>query len=735
MTSSAAIGLVAGVASADTLAADPATARPPAETNAPARLEADLDPEDVTARGGIVGQATSTVTARDMQERLARSTPEALRYEPGVFIQQSAHGQASAYVRGRTGQQTVLLFDGIRLNNASWRQGPNQYLFTVDPRTIGAIEVFRGGASTRFGSDAIGGAIAMTPLEPQEREAGERGAHPRAFGRYGSADDEWSLRVQNDFTLGSNGSALVGFSTRRVGLLRSGGPVFGDGGAPVLVPAFADDGRTQLGTGFGEVTADGRAVFRFGEDARIVAAAYVHRLFDVPRTDQCPAPYAPRSECLRVDEQFRTLAYVAYEDRLGALANRTRAVFSYQRQHERRTLRRPASAIENTGRDAVDTLGASWEATSEAFRLAPRAALTLKHGAEGYFDTLASRSWLAFTDIDVVRELSRGQYVEGSRYLQSGAFAEATLTRGDVALIAGARLGFVAASAPRDASSGTERVDASWWPTAAHATLRWRPAPEWTLLANVDRSFRAPNLDDLTARQQSGPGFLFENANLRPETTLGAEIGVRFEEGPHRAELWAFRSRTRDAIARSYRELGDCPPSTPACTASWSRYQLVNLLGDSTLDGLEASVQAAPWSWLRVRANVSFAYGDGPNPQPAPVLGGSDYAATVPLSRVPPLNGTIELRMAPTRASYASAGLRWATAQTRLAPTDYSDARIPLGGTPGFVVADVRAGVRIDRSAAVFGAIENVGDVAYRTHGSSINGAGRSLVIGFEFGW
>ena len=85
MTSSAAIGLVAGVASADTLAADPATARPPAETNAPARLEADLDPEDVTARGGIVGQATSTVTARDMQERLARSTPEALRYEPGAF--------------------------------------------------------------------------------------------------------------------------------------------------------------------------------------------------------------------------------------------------------------------------------------------------------------------------------------------------------------------------------------------------------------------------------------------------------------------------------------------------------------------------------------------------------------------------------------------------------------------------------------------------------------------------
>jgi outer membrane receptor for ferrienterochelin and colicin len=90
-------------------------------------------------------RATSTVTRLEMDRRLPRSAPDALRYEPGVFVQQSAHGQGSAFIRGLTGQQTLMLFDGIRLNNSTYRQGPNQYFFTLDSRTIRSIEVQRGG--------------------------------------------------------------------------------------------------------------------------------------------------------------------------------------------------------------------------------------------------------------------------------------------------------------------------------------------------------------------------------------------------------------------------------------------------------------------------------------------------------------------------------------------------------------------------------------------------------------
>src|SRR5688500_8299241 len=66
----------------------------------------------------LEGRATSTVTRADLDERQPRSAPDALRWEPGVYVQQTAAAQGSAYLRGRTGQQTLLLFDGVRLNNS-----------------------------------------------------------------------------------------------------------------------------------------------------------------------------------------------------------------------------------------------------------------------------------------------------------------------------------------------------------------------------------------------------------------------------------------------------------------------------------------------------------------------------------------------------------------------------------------------------------------------------------------
>ena len=84
----------------------------------------------------------------DVRDALPRSAPDALRGVPGVSVQQTSHGQASPYVRGLTGQRVVHLFDGIRLNTGIYRQGPNQYFFTVVSATLERLEVVRGSAST-----------------------------------------------------------------------------------------------------------------------------------------------------------------------------------------------------------------------------------------------------------------------------------------------------------------------------------------------------------------------------------------------------------------------------------------------------------------------------------------------------------------------------------------------------------------------------------------------------------
>ncbi|HMY60108.1 MAG TPA: hypothetical protein PK472_17720, partial [Pseudomonadota bacterium] len=66
---------------------------------------ADDDPFQTHVRAGREDgvsseRAHSAVSRSDIERRQPRSAPDALRYESGVFVQQSAHGQGSAFIRG-----------------------------------------------------------------------------------------------------------------------------------------------------------------------------------------------------------------------------------------------------------------------------------------------------------------------------------------------------------------------------------------------------------------------------------------------------------------------------------------------------------------------------------------------------------------------------------------------------------------------------------------------------------
>lgn len=693
----------------------------------------------------------SVVTQRQMQERLPRSAPDALRYEPGVFVQQTAHSQASPYVRGLTGQQTLMAFDGIRLNNATFRQGPNQYFFTVDSRTIKKLEVVRGSASTRWGSDAIGGALLTTPLDPTLDPRKRWLVKPRAMLATRTADGEIGGRAQLDVGWRGKLGVLAGIGYRNAGQLRTAGaPIAPATGEPWKEPRLAADQRTQIGTGFRELTADARLVWQVAPNHRLTAAYYDYRQFDAPRTDKCPPPEAPDTTCLRYLHQNRTLTYLAWDLAGGeSLAlQRARVSVSYQQQYERTQLLRDnglpdrPGGTESNGRDRVHSLGLRAALGSATLPLGERVNLALDYGGDLWFDRVDSSAWLRFTDITppLRAPLPRGQYLDGAGYVSSGLWLEPTLMLGSrVRLRGGGRAAFVHAQAKGEPESGSVSVDKSWATVVGNAGLVVF-ASEWlTWHLDVDQGFRAPNLDDLTSRQQTGPGFQYENANLEPERSISLDTGFKVRHARVEATAFYWQTFLRNMIGRAPRELEDCPGDEVdpnGCASSRTRFQLVNLDGWAQLRGVDASLRLFIPHGFALSSTLSWAWGEGPNPVPPPEDGTtSNYRRRVPLSRVPPLNGTVELTWYADFGLWLGSALRWATAQTRLAPSDAADPRIPAGGTPGFVVWDLRAGYRLDPHVLVGLVFANVLDSPYRYHGSSVNGAMRSLDLMVEFGF
>ncbi|WP_278069098.1 TonB-dependent receptor plug domain-containing protein [Brevundimonas sanguinis] len=130
-----------------------------------------------------VGASVAVLTQAAIEARQTTAVAELLAQTPGVsYSRNGGVGAAnSLYIRGAEGHHTVVLIDGVKLNDPSSTQGG----FNFGNLLVGdaaRIEVLRGAQSTLWGSQAIGGVVNIVTTEPTEAfqggldaEAGARG--------------------------------------------------------------------------------------------------------------------------------------------------------------------------------------------------------------------------------------------------------------------------------------------------------------------------------------------------------------------------------------------------------------------------------------------------------------------------------------------------------------------------------------------------------------------------------
>src|SRR5688572_8821451 len=116
-----------------------------------------------------------------------------------VFIQKSQLGGGSPMIRGFATNRVLLVFDGVRMNNAIYRSGNLQNIISIDALSTQTAEVIFGPGSLIYGSDAIGGVMDFRTLDARFSNTDKVLIRGSVLGRYSTANNENTAHADLNF--------------------------------------------------------------------------------------------------------------------------------------------------------------------------------------------------------------------------------------------------------------------------------------------------------------------------------------------------------------------------------------------------------------------------------------------------------------------------------------------------------------------------------------------------------
>jgi len=673
-----------------------------------AQAETDRLPDVVVTPMRAVSDAQSvpqqafTVSAESLADDAPRTTPDALKGLPSVMVQKTSYGQGSPFLRGFTGFRTLMLVDGIRLNNSVFRDGPNQYWNTVDPFSIERYEVVLGPASVLYGSDAIGGAVnALSPGVPEW--TGEPSVENVLRYRGATADQSHQARIESAARLSESFGLRAGYTWK----------TFDD------VEGGKDVGEQPF-TGYDETAWDAGAEYLWGSGATLTLGHQQVDQDDAWRTHRTIygiawEGLAKGDDLVHRFDQDRTLTWLrlAHEERGGAVDTYALTLSRHKQGEDLDRVR--ANGRQDVQGFDVETWGAALTLESDS------SVGRWVYGADYYHDIVDSYS----TRIDpgaAPKRAVQGPVADDATYDLLGVFVQNTVeTAGGVEITPGLRY----THAELDADKVEDRLEgmSGDWDAVVgslRALLPLDAGRQQAVYAGVSQGFRAPNLSDLT-RLDSARSNEIETPvdNLDPETFVTAEIGWRRTADDWSAGVAYYHTWIDDLIVRA---------PTGATVDDLLEVTKRNA-GEGHVQGVELTARVNLSADWQVRAMGTWMEGKAETyPTSEPIRVEDD------LSRVMPLTGRLALRWQPAGKAYWVEGVVDAADKAdRLSADDARDTqRIPPGGTPGYVVGTLRGGVQATDALAVTLALENLADEDYRIHGSGVNEPGRLLVVSAE---
>ncbi len=149
-----------------------------------------------------VGSTVAVITADDIRLSQKVLFSDLLARLPGISISRSGGlgGVTTSFVRGAASERTLVLIDGVKVNDLSSPGGGYNFANVLSDN-IARAEVLEGPQSTLYGTDAIGGVVnivtesATKPLEVSGLAEGGSFGTVRGNAAIGSAGDRYNIRT------------------------------------------------------------------------------------------------------------------------------------------------------------------------------------------------------------------------------------------------------------------------------------------------------------------------------------------------------------------------------------------------------------------------------------------------------------------------------------------------------------------------------------------------------------
>lgn len=668
-----------------------------------------------------------------------QTTADLLGTSGYAFIQKSQLGGGSPMLRGMATNRVLLVVDGVRMNTAIFRSGNLQNVISLDANAMEGTEIIFGPGSVMYGSDALGGVMNFSTLQPKFANQNKPVLSGNGMMRYSTANTEKTSHL--DINLGLKKWAFNSSITYAdYGDLRSGSK----GGVPYFYRSNYvitidnkdymlrnEDSTLQVGSKYSQFNYMGKVRFKPKSNWDLEYAYHFSETSKYNRYDrlyvmQTSGPYKNKlrwAEWYYGPQKWRMHRFGLQHKSGSRFYDAVSLVIAYQFFEESRYDREFMFRELRMQKEKVDAYSINLEFSKKV-----NDKIKLDYGMESVLNKIHSEATLTHVVTgNVVPTVTR--YPDNSTWQSHGAFVNVQYKWNSAWTISAAmRYNFFFIYADFDTSffpfpftNADMRSNAPCFSLGTVYSL----TKNWQWYANASTGFRAPNIDDMGKVFESVPGYLVvPNPNLKPEYVYNAEIGTVKSFGNRlRLDATGYYTLLTDAMVR--RDFTLNGQTTIRYNGNKSIIQAVQNVTQIRVYGVQAGLDFF-FKGFGIRSNISYQHG---------VEQQADSMEYFPLRHAAPTFGsthfTYELKKfkADVYAVYNARMDYKDLALTERVNTSYARDEKGLPYVASWYTLNFKAAYYPGENLSLSFGLENILDRMYRPYASGINAPGRNLIV------